>query len=291
MENILIVDGMALLFRHYFATAVNRHFMRNSEGIPTNGVQGFIRHVASAIVDSKADHVIVAWDMGAVTFRNDISQDYKAHRPSPPEELGPQFEMVQRLSKELRFLNIGVHHYEADDVIGTIAEKLASDYNITVISGDRDLLQILDENIEVWLIKKGFNIYNRYSADRFKEEYFVEPKQLIDIKALMGDTADGYAGVKGIGEKTALKLIQQYGSVAGVLEHVHELSKGQQAKITADETSLKMSQQLAEIRTNVPLNIQEIEQHMPHTMDIDYMVEICEQHELKVAANFLKNLE
>lgn len=291
MENILIVDGMALLFRHYFATAVNRHFMKNSEGIPTNGVQGFIRHTASAILDSRADHVIVAWDMGAVTFRNEISQDYKAHRPAPPEELGPQFEMVQCLSKELRFLNIGVHHYEADDVIGTIAKKLSRVYNVTIISGDRDLLQVLDDNIEVWLIKKGFNIYNRYTRERFKEEYLLEPKQLVDMKALMGDTADGYAGVKGIGEKTAVKLIQQYDSIKGVLEHLEELPKGQQTKIISDQTSLEMSLKLAEIHTDVPLNIEDIEQQMPHTMDIDHMVSICEQHELKVAAAFLKKLE
>ncbi|TDM13247.1 5'-3' exonuclease [Macrococcus lamae] len=290
MKNLLIVDGMALLFRHYFATAMNHHFMRNSEGIATNGVQGFIRHVASAIKDAEADHVIVTWDMGAVTFRNTISADYKSHRPAPPDELNPQFEMVQRLSEELGFFNIGVRNYEADDVIGTIADKLKSRFQIKVISGDRDLLQLLDDGIEIWLIKKGFTEYNKYDVRRFREEYGIEPKQLIDVKAFMGDTSDGYPGVKGIGEKTALKFIQTYGSVKNTLAHKKELPKGQQNKIDMFYEDLIISHQLAAIHTEVPLDLEHISSSMCYTLDIDKMSMICDQHELKVASNFLLKL-
>ncbi|KAA1040217.1 5'-3' exonuclease [Macrococcus equipercicus] len=290
MEKLLIVDGMALLFRHYFATAMNHHFMHNSDGVPTNGVQGFIRHVASAIKDSEADHVIVTWDMGATTFRNTISADYKAHRPAPPVELNPQFEMVQRLSEELGFFNIGVRNYEADDVIGTIAKQLEGEYRITVISGDRDLLQLLDDRVEIWLIKKGFTEYNKYDVNRFREEYGIEPPQLIDVKAFMGDTSDGYPGVKGIGEKTALKFIQTYGSVDGTLQHKSQLPKGQQNKIDTFYDDLMISCKLAAIHTTVPLDLEHIRRAMPYTADIEKMCAICDSHELKVASSYLMKL-
>ncbi|TDM04241.1 5'-3' exonuclease [Macrococcus carouselicus] len=290
MENLLIVDGMALLFRHYYATAMHQQFMRNSEGIPTNGVQGFIRHVATAVRDTEADHVIIAWDMGAVTFRNDISETYKAHRVAPPDEMSPQFAHVQQVSQELGFHNIGVRNFEADDVIGTIAKQLEGDYRIKVVSGDKDLLQLLDDRIDVWLIKKGFSEYNIYTAARFREEYGLEPQQLVDVKAFMGDTADGYPGVKGIGEKTAIKLIQQYGTVANAVEHKHELPKGQQTKIEMCYDDLMMSLKLAAIHTEVPLNYEEIKNSMPYVVDTEKMCEVCDQHELKVARNYLMKL-
>ncbi|QRN49924.1 5'-3' exonuclease [Macrococcoides bohemicum] len=290
MNNLLIVDGMALLFRHFFATSLHKNYMKNSQGIPTNGVQGFVRHIVSAIHDTDAHHVIVCWDMGAKTFRNEIDPNYKAHRPAPQDELIPQFDMVQEISRQLGFHNIGIQNFEADDVIGTLAHALDNTYDIKVISGDRDLLQILDEHIEVWLTKKGFNIYNKYDKARFIEEYQIEPKQLIDVKAFMGDTADGYPGVKGIGEKTALKLIQTYRSVDGVLEHIEELSKGQQNKINEGVEALRLSHQLAAIHTEVPLKLDEIISEMPYSVDLASMIDICNQYELKVAKNFIAKL-
>lgn len=281
---------MALLFRHFFATSLHKNFMKNSKGIPTNGVQGFVRHVVSAIHDTDATHVIVCWDMGAKTFRNEIDPNYKAHRPAPQDELIPQFDMVQEISRQLGFHNIGIQNFEADDVIGTLAKSLDDTYNIKVISGDRDLLQILDDHIEVWLTKKGFNIYNKYDKPRFEEEYQLKPEQLIDVKAFMGDTADGYPGVKGIGEKTALKLIQTYGTVDGVLNHINELPKGQQTKINENLDALRLSHKLARIHTEVPLKLDEIIQAMPYTVDLQAMIEICKTFELKVAKNFITKL-
>lgn len=291
MKNLLIIDGMALLFRHFFATSLHKNYMRNTKGVPTNGVQGFVRHVVSAIHDTKANHVIVCWDMGSQTFRNEIDPNYKAHRPAPQDELIPQFDMVQEISRQLGFHNIGIQNFEADDVIGTLAHTLDNSYNIKVISGDRDLLQILDEHIEVWLIKKGFNIYNIYTQERFKEEYQIEPKQLIDVKAFMGDTADGYPGVKGIGEKTAIQLIQKYNSVQGVLNNLDNLPKGQQTKIINNIDALKLSHQLAEIHTAVPLQIDEIIKEMPYSVNIDEMINICDNFELKVASSFIRKLK
>ncbi len=130
-------------------------------------------------------------------------------------------------------------------VIGTLAQQYSTDNDVYIITGDKDLLQCINDNVEVWLIKKGFNIYNRYTLHRFNKEYALEPQQLIDIKAFMGDTADGYAGVKGIGEKTAIKLIQQYRSVENVVENIDALSAGQRNKINDNLDELYLSKQLA----------------------------------------------
>ena len=205
MKNrVLLVDGMALLFRHFYATSLHNQFMYNSKGIPTNGIQGFVRHIFTAINEINPSHVAVCWDMGQSTFRNDMYTNYKQNRPAPPEELIPQFDYVKEISDQFGFINVGMTNYEADDVIGTLAKTFSDNNEVHIITGDKDLLQCINNNVEIWLIKKGFNIYNRYTLTRFNEEYQLNPQQLIDIKAFMGDSADGYPGVKGIGEKQLL---------------------------------------------------------------------------------------
>ena len=177
--------------------------MYNSKGIPTNGIQGFVRHIFTAIKDIKPSHVAICWDMGQATFRNDMYTSYKQNRPAP-DELIPQFDYVKDISEQFGFVNIGVANYEADDVIGTLAKIYSKDNEVHIVTGDRDILQCINEQVEVWLIRKGFNIYHHYTLNRFNEEYALHPLQLIDIKAFMGDSADGYPGVKGIGEKPPL---------------------------------------------------------------------------------------
>ena len=118
-QRVLLVDGMALLFRHFYATSLHNQFMYNSKGMPTNGIQGFVRHIFTAIKDIKPSHVAICWDMGQATFRNAMYTSYKQNRPAPPEELIPQFDYVKDISEQFGFVNIGVANYEADDVIGT----------------------------------------------------------------------------------------------------------------------------------------------------------------------------
>ena len=187
-QRVLLVDGMALLFRHFYATSLHNQFMYNSKGMPTNGIQGFVRHIFTAIKDIKPSHVAICW-----------YTSYKQNRPAPPEELIPQFDYVKDISEQFGFVNIGVANYEADDVIGTLAKIYSKDNEVHIVTGDRDILQCINEQVEVWLIRKGFNIYHHYTLNRFNEEYALHPLQLIDIKAFMGDSADGYPGVKGIG--------------------------------------------------------------------------------------------
>ena len=179
---------------------------------------------------------------------------YKANRPAPPDELKPQFDMAQEVSEMIGWKNFGTVGMEADDTIGSIIDKWKDDARITVISGDKDLLQLLNPSTTIALTKKGYTEYNIYSEERFKEEYSIEPPLFADVKAFMGDTSDGYPGVKGIGPKTALKLIQTYGSVGGVLASIDELKPAQRTKIQENEEMLKLSLELARIKTNVPID-------------------------------------
>lgn len=286
-KKILLIDGMALLFRHFFATSLHKQFMRNSSGTPTNGVQGFVRHVFTAINEIQPTHVAVCWDMGKSTFRNDMFDGYKQNRPAPPDELIPQFDYVKEVSNQFGFVNIGVQNFEADDVIGTLAEAYSEQNQVYIVTGDRDILQCINPNVEIWLTKKGFNIYNRYTLNRFQSEYGLNPSQLVDVKAFMGDTADGYPGVKGIGEKTAIKLIQNHGSVESVNAALEQLTPGQRNKIETDMDNLKLSKTLAKIHTEVPLNTNDLLDDMAFGTEITKVLNICNEHELYISGKYL----
>lgn len=254
--HLLIVDGMALLFRSFFASAAMNQFIRLDDGTPSNGVQGFARHVLTAQNLMRPTHLAVCWDMGAVTFRNDLYDGYKANRPAPPEEMLPQFDMAKRVSEMIGWQNFGTQGLEADDLIGSMVEKWKDEAQITVISGDKDLLQLLNPSTTIALTKKGYTEYDVYTEIRFVEEYGIVPKQFAEVKAFMGDTSDGYPGVKGIGPKTALQLIQNHGSIDGVLEALPTLKPGQRIKISENEAMLRLSHQLATIHCDVPIDVE-----------------------------------
>ncbi|MBG9655714.1 5'-3' exonuclease [Cytobacillus firmus] len=251
--SLLLVDGMALLFRAYFATAMSGQFMINSKGIPTNGVYGFVKHFLTAVSSFNPSHVAVCWDMGSKTFRTEMFDAYKANRPEAPIELVPQFDLVKEVVEAFDVPNIGLEGFEADDCIGTIAKKASQEAEVLILTGDQDILQLLDDNISVILLQKGYGNYLVHTTETFYEEKGITPKQMIDLKAFMGDTSDNYPGVKGIGEKTALKLLQQFEHIEGVLENLEQLTKGQRAKIEQDLEMLHLSRQLAEIKCDVPV--------------------------------------
>ena len=262
---LLIVDGMALLFRSFFASAAMGHFIRLADGTPTNGAQGFVRHVLTAQSLMKPTHMAICWDMGSQTFRNELFDGYKANRPAPPEEMLPQFDMAKNLSEQIGWRNFGVPGMEADDLIGSMIEKWKHDAEITVISGDKDLLQLLNPSTQIAFTKKGYTEYDVYTVDRFKEEYGIEPAQFAHVKAFMGDASDGYPGVKGIGPKQALTLIQTYGSIEKVLASLEELKPGQRTKIQENVDMLKLSHELATIHTGI-----EIEEEFSKLIVQDY---------------------
>ncbi|MER2000394.1 MAG: 5'-3' exonuclease [Lysinibacillus sp.] len=255
-KHLVIIDGMALLFRSFFASAAMNQFIRLEDGTPSNGVQGFARHVLTVQQMLQPTHLAVCWDMGAHTFRNDLFDGYKANRPAPPVEMEPQFDMAKDVSAMLGWQNFGVRGIEADDLIGSMVSKWKDEANITVISGDKDLLQILNPTTRIAFTKKGYTEYDVYTEDRFREEFQIAPLQFVDVKAFMGDSSDGYPGVKGIGPKTALQLIQTHGSIDGVLEAIDTLKPAQRRKIEENVDMLRLSQQLAAIDMQQPIDVE-----------------------------------
>ena len=255
-KHLVIVDGMALLFRSFFASAAMNQFIRLEDGTPSNGVQGFARHVLTAQNMLQPTHMAICWDMGAHTFRNELFDGYKANRPAPPIEMEPQFDMAKEVSAMLGWQNFGVKGVEADDLIGSMVNKWKDEANITVISGDKDLLQILNPTTRIAFTKKGYTEYDVYTEDRFREEYGISPLQFTDVKAFMGDSSDGYPGVKGIGPKTALQLIQSYGSIDGVLTAIDALKPAQRKKIEENIDMLRLSHQLATIDMHQPIDVE-----------------------------------
>lgn len=251
--HLLLIDGMAVLFRSFFATSAMGHYFPNSTGVPTNGVQGFARHTMTAQSIFKPTHMAVCWDMGSHTFRNDLFDGYKANRPAPQPEMVPQFDMTRAVSEMIGWKNYGVVGMEADDLIGSMVCQWDGKADITIVTGDKDLLQLLRPGVNIAFMKKGFTVYDLYTYDRFVEEYGISPEQFVDTKAFTGDSSDGYAGVKGIGPKTALKLIKEYGSVEGVLASLQELAPGMRNKIQTDIEMLHLSKELAKINCDIKM--------------------------------------
>ena len=255
-NKLLLVDGMALLFRAFFANSYGGSVRRTSTGVPVNAIYGFIKYFMDAVQKFEPTHVVCCWDMGSTTFRTTQYDGYKANRPSAPEDLIPQFDLVKEVVESFGVPNIGLAGFEADDCIGTLAKRHSKEAHIYVLSGDHDLLQLVDDRITVVIMKKGQGNYAVYTPEFLHEERQLTPEQIICIKGLMGDTSDNYPGVRGIGEKTAYKLIQEHGSVNGILANLDRLSKTIRAKIEADLDMLHMSRDLATIRCDVPIEIE-----------------------------------
>lgn len=252
-KRILVVDGMALLFRGFFATSFRGYFMENKDGVPTNGVYQFLRYFLDAVNEFEPSHVICCWDMGSKTFRTEKYDQYKANRDAPPEELIPQFELVKEIVSLFNIPNIGVQNYEADDCIGTLTKKLSLDHEVVVLTGDLDILQLVEPNVEVAIMRKGIGNYEVFKTDNFIEKVGLRPDQIVDLKGLMGDSSDNYPGVRGIGEKTATKLLLEYDNIEEILLNVDKLTKGVRTKLNEDIDMLHLSRKLAEIYCEVPL--------------------------------------
>lgn len=254
-NHILLVDGMALLFRGFYATSFRKNFMVNRDGIPTNGIFQYMRYFFNAIERFQPTHVICCWDMGKETFRNELYHAYKANRKEPPKELIPQFDLVKAVMDIYNIPNIGLKNYEADDCIGTLAEIYKQNNCVTILSGDQDFRQLVDKNVQLALMLRGQGNYRLYTKENFYKRLKITPQQVIDIKALMGDQADNYPGIKGIGEKTAFKLIQKYHSIEQFLNHLHELSESMRSRIEDNLEMIHLSKELATIKRNVPLHL------------------------------------
>lgn len=253
MEKIILVDGNNLLFRSYYATAYNGNFMKNSKGFPTNALFGFSNMINKIILEEKPTYILVAFDKGK-TFRHEKYSEYKAGRIEMPDELRLQFPIAKKLLELMGIKYYEIENYEADDIIGTFSKFCDNTkYTGTIISSDKDLLQLITDSVDIKLLKS--KDYIRYNSESFYEEYKIKPINIIDLKSLMGDSSDNIKGVKGIGEKTALKLLQEYKTLNGIYENIDKISGKTKEKLIDGKNDAYISYELATIVTNVPIEI------------------------------------
>lgn len=251
---MLLIDGNNMLFKAYHATSYGR-VMTTSNGIPTNAVFGFVMMIEKAISMISPDVVLVAWDSGKPTFRHKVFEAYKGTRKEVDQELIVQMPMAREYLDAA-----GIHRYEqdgieADDIIGTMARNYP-DYQIHILSSDKDLWQLIDPTTNVYVMKKGLSEIEVMDEAKLKETKGIVPSQIIDLKALMGDASDNIPGVKGVGEKTALKLLEEYETVDNVYEHLDEIKGKLKEKLETDKENAFLSKMLATIKIDLDLPFQ-----------------------------------
>lgn len=255
MKRAILIDGNNLLFRSYYATAYSGSLMKNSKGFPTNAILGFTNMINKIIGEEKPEYITVAFDIGK-NFRHELYKNYKAGRNETPKELLMQFPIAKQILTAMGIKYVEVDNYEADDIIGTFA-KMADedgDYDATIISSDRDLLQLISHDVDVKLLKQ--KDYIKLNEKTFFDNYGIKPIQIIDLKAIEGDKSDNIPGVKGIGEKGALSLIQKYGTIENLYEHIDEVKGALKTKLELDKENAFFSKKLATIYKEVPLNLE-----------------------------------
>lgn len=251
VSKLILVDGNSIAYRAFYALPL----LSNSSGVYTNAVYGFAMMLMKIIEEEKPTHMLVAFDAGKTTFRHESYQEYKGTRQKTPGELAGQLPLVLELLQAFQVPTYELSNYEADDIIGTLAKKCASPSMETIIvSGDKDLLQLVDAHVELLLTRKGVTETERYDVSAIRDKYGLAPQQIIDLKGLMGDSSDNIPGIPGVGEKTALKLLAQYPSVEEVIAHADQLpGKKLQERVREHKEQALLSKKLATIYTEVPL--------------------------------------
>lgn len=252
MKKVILVDGNNLLFRSYFATAYSGNMMKNSKGFPTNGLYGLVNMLNKIIREEKPEYMLVAFDKGK-TFRHEKYLDYKGGRNETPDDLKKQFSVAKKLVPLMGIKCFEIDNYEADDIIGTYSKMALIDpeFETTIVSSDKDLLQLINEETEVKLLKQ--KDYIRMNEETFIDTYGIKPIRMIDLKGLMGDASDNIPGVKGIGEKTALKLLQEYDSLENVYDNIDNIKGATKQKLIDGKESAFMSKDIATIYNEVPV--------------------------------------
>ena len=243
-HKFLIVDGSSLIHRAFFALPL----LTNAQGQYTNAVYGFATMLQKILAAEKPDRVAVCFDKSRVTFRTEIYAAYKGTRSETPEELKPQFELAKQLLEAMGVVWEEIAGYEADDIIGTLARLGSQNGEVLILTGDRDSLQLIGPHTKVMLTKKGITNTEIWDEAALQEHYQLMPKQMIDLKALMGDTSDNIPGITGVGEKTALKLLAEYHDLDTVLSHAEEITaKGLRKKVVEGKEQALLSRTLATI--------------------------------------------
>ncbi|TWT12172.1 DNA polymerase I [Streptococcus sp. sy004] len=258
-KKLLLIDGSSVAFRAFFALYNQLDRFKNQTGLHTNAIYGFHLMLDHMMERLQPTHVLVAFDAGKTTFRTDLFKDYKAGRAKTPEEFREQFPYIREMLTHLGITYYDLPNYEADDIIGTmakLAEASNQPFEITIVSGDKDLIQLTDLNTVVEISKKGVAEFEAFTPIYLKEKLGLTPQQFVDLKALMGDKSDNIPGVTKIGEKTGLKLLHEFGSLENLYERLDELkSSKMKENLIADKEQAFLSKTLATINTQAPVTI------------------------------------
>lgn len=254
MKKIVLVDGNNLLFRSYYATLYTGNIMRNKDGFPTNGVYGFVNMINKIVNDEKPEYMMVAFDIGK-TFRHEKYERYKDGRKETPDDLKVQFPIAKKILAAMGIKYLECAGYEADDIIGTVSMWCEKDpeYEALIVSSDKDLLQLISDKTMVKLLKtKDYIMMDRKT---FNETYGFEPIHMIDLKALMGDASDNIPGVRGIGEKGAIKLVSEYTTIENIYANINNIKGATQTKLIEGKDDAYYSKDLVTIYREVPLDV------------------------------------
>ena len=283
MKNFMIIDGGSILYRAFYAMPN----LTAPTGEPTGAVTGFFNIILKILRDYPSDYAAVAFDVSRKTFRTEIYPDYKANRVTIPDELAAQFPLVYEILNALGIKILTAPGYEADDIIGTLAAQ-TKNLHVDIVTGDRDELQLINENTRVLLTKNvGVDVFDE---ETFQAKYNFPPKNLVDFKGLNGDSSDNIPGVKGIGEKTATKLLIEYGTLENILANIRNISaKKIRETLAASAEIATMSKRLAQINCNVPDIIFD-EENFKVTPNLVLADKICDRYGLKVTKKKIHDL-
>ena len=249
-KRILIIDSYSLLYKAFFG--VRR--MTASDGTPTNAVYGFVSMLSRLIKDYEPDYVFAAFDEGIPTFRHEVYADYKAGRDHMPEDMRSQIPIVMDILKAADIESLSCEGYEADDVIGSVASLCEKNSDkLFIVTGDRDSFQLVSDDVTVLYAKRGVSSLEAVDEEYIRNEYLLTPKKMVDLKALMGDSSDNIPGVKGIGEKTALTLLTEYGSLDGVYDNIENIKGKLKDKLAEGKENAYLSYELGTIKRDLPL--------------------------------------
>ena len=249
MEKLILIDGNSLLNRAFYATPV----FSTKDGLPTNGVFGFVKLLLKIISDKNPTHIAVAFDVHAPTFRHTEYADYKAGRKPMPDDLRVQFPVLKEVLSLMNIRICEMAGYEADDIIGTLSKKC--NVQTYVYTGDRDAYQLVDKTTNVCFTRKGVSDLLELSIENFEDEIGLAPAQIIDLKALMGDKSDNIPGVTGVGEKSAYSLLEKYEDLDGIYAHIDEIAGALNRKLTENKETAYFSKWLATIKTDAPIDV------------------------------------
>lgn len=268
MKKVILIDGNNLIYRSYYATMYSGAGMKSNSNLPTNAVLAFVNMINKIVAEEKPNYMMIAFDKGK-TFRHESYPDYKGGRLTMPDDLKVQFPMVKKIIELMNIKSLEIESYEADDIIGTFCKQIdnSTGYTGKIVSSDKDLLQLVSDKVSIKLLKQSD--YLMIDNNNFVETFGIKPINIIDLKALQGDSSDNIPGVKGIGEKTAIKLLSEYTTIENLYDNIENIKGATYTKLTTDKENAYLSKQLATIYTKVPMDIT--------LEDLSYTKEVNEQ--------------